>query len=95
MAIQTKNLGKLSYDEGLLLQEQYHERIRADESDGIILTVEHLPVITLGKHSNPEFVLKSEDFLKSVGVDVSKTDRGGEATAHELGQLTDLSHHSN
>ena len=88
MAIQTKNLGKLSYDESLLLQEQYHERIRADKSDGIILTVEHLPVITLGKHSNPEFVLKTEDFLKSVGVDVSKTDRGGEATAHELGQLT-------
>ena len=63
----------------LLLQEQYHERIRADEStvsfNSRALTCDHAR-----KHSN-RVCLKVRRLLKSVGVDVSKTDRGGEAAA--------------
>ncbi len=88
MTIESVDLGQVSYEKGLSLQEEHHEKVRKENLDGYVLSLEHLPVITLGKHSNPDFVLKSAEYLESVGVSVSKTDRGGEATAHETGQLT-------
>lgn len=82
-----ENLGVVSYGEALELQTSYHERCVRGELDGVILALEHKPVITLGKHATEKDVFPSQEFLKQKGVDFFRTDRGGQVTCHMPGQL--------
>lgn len=50
-------------------------------SESMILAYEYLPVVTLGRR------LKKDDFVSSPFFDVVETQRGGEATYHNPGQL--------
>ena len=55
---------------------------------GVILTVEHDPVITVSKRPGAEaHVLASPELLLRHGVRVVPTDRGGDVTYHGPGQL--------
>ena len=49
--------------------------------------LEHPQVLTLGKHSNEDFILEDTPTLQKNGVEVFRTTRGGEVTAHMPGQL--------
>jgi lipoate-protein ligase B len=49
--------------------------------------VEHPPVITFGNQTDPNFLLSSKLELSALGVEVEESDRGGQVTAHEPGQL--------
>lgn len=80
-------LGIRTYEEGLALQLRYHERVRSGELPGVILFLQHTPVLTLGKNADPSLILASEADLREQGVDRVATDRGGEVTAHMPGQL--------
>jgi len=53
----------------------------------LLLLLEHPPTITMGKRNHPENILVPEDHLKRLGVDVCRTDRGGDVTYHGPGQL--------
>jgi lipoyl(octanoyl) transferase len=86
-------LGKRDYRSCLELQERLHSaRVAATLSDetappDTVLFVEHPAVITLGRGAHSENLLASADHLRSLGVDVVETGRGGDVTLHAPGQL--------
>ena len=53
-----------------------------------LLLVEHQPVYTLGRRSDPAHLLVSEEVLRTAGADVVWVDRGGDVTWHGPGQIT-------
>ncbi len=89
MRILHHHLGLIKYAPCLALQDKYHHMIKNSLSgeDGVILTLEHHPVISLGKNASIENLFVNKEFLVERGIDLVETDRGGEITAHMPGQL--------
>ncbi|GAB7491930.1 lipoyl(octanoyl) transferase LipB [Bilophila wadsworthia] len=80
------DLGVMPYSEALTVQLECHERVRQGEEDTLFL-VEHPPVITFGRHGGEENLLLGRAELAARGVEIVKTDRGGNITCHFPGQL--------
>lgn len=89
MQLEVRRLGTVSYAEGLELQKQLVEQRRAGEIPDQLLLLQHPPVITLGVKSRNDrsHIVASPEILKSEGVDVFETGRGGDVTYHGPGQL--------
>ena len=85
--IEIIDLGVLRYGEALSRQEAAHAEISADCRPGIIFTVEHEPVLTMGKNSEQGNLLFAREFYENQGVEIFDTERGGQVTAHMPGQL--------
>lgn len=83
-------LGRVSYEDGLRLQEDAAGRLRkgppGEESETLLL-LEHPPVVTLGKNASDTEIIAPPEQLESRGVAVFRCDRGGKATFHGPGQL--------
>lgn len=80
-------LGRVSYAEGLRIQAEVIAARKAGTIGDTLLLLEHPPVLTLGRNSHQENILASEDFLRSKGVEIHETNRGGDVTYHGPGQL--------
>lgn len=76
-------LGRISYEEGLLLQESIVTALAEGHGSPQLLLLEHHPVYTMGR-SRDESSLRSEGLLPHP---VHRTNRGGQATYHGPGQL--------
>jgi lipoyl(octanoyl) transferase len=77
----TCHLGTVDYREAVALQERLRERVHAGELPDLLLLLEHPPVYTTGRRSEPgELPLGSD-------IEVVETDRGGKLTYHGPGQL--------
>lgn len=85
--IKVIDAGIMEYGLAWSLQQRLHARCVAGNGDAFLMLVEHPPVITMGKNSNEKFLLAGEAWLSKVGVSIYRSDRGGEATAHNPGQL--------
>ena len=74
-------------DDALELQR----RLAADRADGLIgdrlLLLEHPPVLTLGRNSDPSHIRATAADLERRGIEVVRVERGGEVTYHGPGQL--------
>jgi lipoate-protein ligase B len=82
------DLGIKGYKETETLQEELVLRVIGGESPGYILFVEHPAVFTLGKSTKKEMVfLKSIEEIKTRGIEIYNSSRGGSITLHEPGQL--------
>jgi lipoyl(octanoyl) transferase len=81
------HLGRVPYEEGMALQERLRERVIAGELAECMLLLEHEPVYTLGRRSEPGDLPMGEDWCRAQGIDVIKTPRGGKLTYHGPGQL--------
>lgn len=81
------HLGRIPYNEALELQLERSRLRQEDRVPDTLFTLEHDPVITLGKRAKESDVLLSEDALRARGIDLVHVDRGGEATWHGPGQL--------
>ncbi len=85
------HLGLISYDEAMDLQKKWHEQVclslKNNRTTAFLLTLEHPPVITLGKNAALENILRPPEFLRERGWQVVRSERGGEVTLHEPGQL--------
>lgn len=84
-----KNLGRITYSEGLTAMKQYKElHVKSMESNtrppNTLILCEHFPVYTTGIRD--ETVKDVEDFAK-LGAEFHFTDRGGLVTFHGPGQL--------
>ena len=81
------HLGRVPYEEGLALQERLRSRVQSGELGECMLLLEHDPVYTLGRRSQPGDLPMGEDWCRAQGIDVVKTPRGGKLTYHGPGQL--------
>ena len=93
------DLGRMPYAPALTLQRALHAAISTrtpaqldrelpDLTHGIILLVEHDPVITLSqRRAAADNILLSGDALAARNITVEETDRGGDVTYHAPGQL--------
>ena len=76
-------LGRITYENGLELQESLLSAKVAGDPDNHLLLLEHEPVYTMGR-SRDESSLREESILPHP---VHRTNRGGQATYHGPGQL--------
>ena len=80
-------IGTLTYAAALERQHATHAaRVRGLIRDTVLLT-EHPPVVTLGRGSDLDGEIVADATLKSRGIDVVRSGRGGHATYHGPGQL--------
>jgi lipoyl(octanoyl) transferase len=74
--------GRVEYRAALDWQRSLaQDRIAGRQPHDVLLLLEHDPVVTLGRTSRGEHVLKPED------IDVVEVERGGDVTFHGPGQL--------
>jgi lipoate-protein ligase B len=81
MELWTCHLGTVEYREAVALQERLRERVQAGELPDLLLLLEHPPVYTTGRRSEPGELPVGGD------IEVVETDRGGKLTYHGPGQL--------
>jgi lipoyl(octanoyl) transferase len=79
--------GHISYGNALDLQMQICGVKKNGWSTDVLLLLEHPPTITRGRNAKQDHLLVSEALLKSRGVELWDTDRGGDITFHGPGQL--------
>ena len=92
MVLSVVHLGRVPYREGLEIQARLVELRKAGAIGDVLLLLEHPPVLTLGramgrKDGGREHVLLSAEALRTRGVEVVETNRGGDVTYHGPGQL--------
>jgi lipoate-protein ligase B len=81
------HLGRVPYEEGLEIQERLRSRVQDGELGEVLLLLEHEPVYTLGRRSEPGDLPLGEEWCRAQGIDVVRTRRGGKLTYHGPGQL--------
>lgn len=84
--LRTLHPGRLSYPDGLQLQQNLLEKRRQGSDEWLVL-LEHDPVITLGRSARPEHLLCPPAELAARGIDCLPVSRGGDVTYHGPGQL--------
>jgi lipoate-protein ligase B len=83
----TCHLGTVEYSAAAALQETLRERVIGGELPDLLLLLEHPPVYTLGRRSDPADLPFGADHWRARGIDVVRTARGGKLTYHGPGQL--------
>src|SRR5947209_16397886 len=79
--------GVVPYRAGVELQTQLRERRQAGEIPDALLLLEHPPVYTKGRRTEPTDLPFGDDWYRARGIDVEPTSRGGRVTYHAPGQL--------
>jgi lipoyl(octanoyl) transferase len=83
----TVHLGAVEYRKAFALQERVRAARQAEAIPDTLLLLEHPPVYTLGRRSEPGELAMGEDWYRMQGIDVVGVDRGGKVTYHGPGQL--------
>jgi lipoyl(octanoyl) transferase len=91
-AIVILDIGTMPYAQAWKLQRELHGDVVAargtpDAIGGFLLLVEHPPVYTLGRVTDPANITITDDQLKALGAEKFEIDRGGDVTFHGPGQL--------
>lgn len=86
-ALHWEHLGRIGYGDALALQLGRRDAVIAGTAPETLFTLEHDPVITLGRRAQPGDLLVDRDALAARGIEVVEVDRGGEVTYHGPGQL--------
>jgi lipoate-protein ligase B len=80
-------LGSVAYAEAFALQRRLLDRRAAGALPDLLLVLEHPPVYTRTKRTEPGDLPMGEDWYREHGIEVEDTDRGGLVTYHGPGQL--------
>ncbi len=80
-------LGRVGYDSAHALQRQLVEDRVEGRGDDTFLSLEHEPVMTLGKNATTEHLHFSEAEYAARGIALRRVERGGEVTYHGPGHL--------
>jgi lipoate-protein ligase B len=83
----TCHLGRIEYREALALQRRLRTARQEGEVPDVLLLLEHAPVYTRGRRTEPGELPMGEDWYLAQGIDVVDVDRGGKVTYHGPGQL--------
>jgi lipoyl(octanoyl) transferase len=85
--IHVVQLGRVTYAEGLDLQERLVAERKAGTIGDTLLLLEHPPVITLGRNAKQQNIVASREELSRRSVELFECNRGGDVTYHGPGQL--------
>ncbi len=80
-------LGTVAYEEALALQLRVAEARKAELVPDVLLLLDHPPVYTKGRRSEPGELPMGEDWYRGQGIEIVDVDRGGKLTYHGPGQL--------
>jgi lipoate-protein ligase B len=83
----TVHLGLVDYREAYALQERVRAARQADAIPDTLLLLEHPPVYTRGRRSEPGELAMGEAWYRERGIEIVDVDRGGKVTYHGPGQL--------
>ena len=79
--MEVRRLGQVDYDDAWALQQRIHQQVAAGAQHDVVLLLEHEPVYTAGRRTEP--------WERPVdGSRVVDVDRGGKITWHGPGQIT-------
>ena len=79
--------GVVPYRDAVAMQDARWAAVVAREADDAIFTLQHPPVITVGRRGSLGDLVAPAETLAARGIDVVKSERGGELTYHGPGQL--------
>jgi len=79
--------GEIAYSTGLMLQQSALKNIKEHDAYDTLILLRHKPTITLGYFAKSRNVLATDNFLVKRGIQIHRTDRGGDVTYHGPGQL--------
>ena len=77
----------IPYAEAWTLQKQIQEERIADKQGDVLLLLEHSPVYTLGRTTQPAHWDCGGEVLRRTGASLQSVDRGGSITYHGPGQV--------
>ena len=80
-------LGLVPYREASALQEELRALRQSGEVPDVLLVLEHPPVYTRGRRTEPADLPMGEEWYRLQGIAVEDADRGGRVTYHGPGQL--------
>ena len=86
-ALQVEQLGRVEYGAALGIQKQTERSVLSREQPDTLLLLEHPHTLTLGRRSTDGGIIAPEEVLRTRGVNVFETNRGGKVTYHGLGQI--------
>jgi lipoyl(octanoyl) transferase len=86
-ALWTTRLGTVPYAEATELQNAVAEARRDGAVPDVLLLLEHPPVLTKGRRTDPRELGMGEDWYRMQGIEIADADRGGRVTYHGPGQL--------
>jgi len=79
--------GEIDYPAGLRLQKSALSHIKKNDAHDTLILLRHTPTITLGYFARNGNITAPNNMLVKRGIQVHKTDRGGDVTYHGPGQL--------
>jgi lipoate-protein ligase B len=82
-----QRLGLVDYGEALAIQKETEQSVKLGTRSDTLLLLEHPHTLTIGRRGDTSSILLGEEQLKSRGVTVFETNRGGKVTYHGLGQI--------
>jgi lipoyl(octanoyl) transferase len=86
-SVNVKDLGLISYQEALNVQQLLVDRRKREEIPDQLLILEHPHVITMGRNGHEENLLAAPELLARAGIEFHHTNRGGDVTYHGPGQI--------
>lgn len=81
------HLGKVPYGPTTRLQHRLLEHVASGKLEDLLLILEHPPVYTLGADFHEENLPFPPAHYAKLGIEIYRTDRGGDITYHGPGQL--------
>lgn len=81
-------MGTVPYGPALRLQEELVQARSSGDIPDVLLLLQHTPVMTLGRFQGKNNLVSTPDELRSGGIELFSTNRGGSITYHGPGQLT-------
>ena len=85
--LEVRRLGRVGYAKALELQKELETDVIAKRERDYLLLLEHPHTFTLGRRSKTDGVLATAEMLRTLGVEVFETNRGGRVTYHGIGQI--------
>jgi len=77
----------IPYAEAWAIQKQLQEKRIAERQGDVLLLLEHLPIYTLGRTTQPAHWSLGGEIPRRTGVSLQSVDRGGSITYHGPGQV--------
>ena len=79
--------GLVPYDTAYAAMHDLAKRRAAGEVPDVLMLLEHPPVFTAGRRTDPTHLVLARGEIERMGADVREVDRGGSVTFHGPGQL--------